>query len=602
LHRHDATPTPAHRARRIDDFAPMKASQFFISTLKEAPADAEVASHRLMLRAGFIKRLSAGIYTYMPMGLRVIRKVEAIVREEMDRAGAIELLMPVVQPAELWLESGRFQKYGPELMRVKDRHDRDFVIQPTSEEVITDIARQELRSYRALPKNFYHIQTKFRDERRPRFGVMRGREFTMKDAYSFDRDLEAAGTSYDRMYAAYVRIFDRMGLVFRAVAADNGTIGGIRSHEFQVIAETGEDAIVYSPGSDYAANMEMAEAVAPAAPRAAPSQPLTKTPTPGASTCEDVAALLGLPLARTVKSLVLATDATDADGRTEATVWLLLVRGDHDLNEIKAGKLPGFAGGFRFATPDEIESRFGCRPGYLGPIGATADVKLVVDRTVAAMSDFVCGANEVDFHYTGANWGRDVPEPDLVADIRNVVAGDPSPDGKGELAIQRGIEVGHVFLLGAHYSRSMEATYLDEGGKPQLLQMGCYGIGITRTVAAAIEQSHDARGMIWPQSIAPFTVVVCPIGYDRSPAVKEAADALHAALIESGIDAMLDDRGERPGAMFADWELIGVPHRIVLSDRGLKAGDVEYQGRRDAAPMSVPHAEVLPFVKGKLAA
>jgi len=581
----------------------MKASQFFISTLKEAPADAEVASHRLMLRAGFIKRLSAGIYTYMPMGLRVIRKIEAIVREEMNRAGAIELLMPVVQPAELWQESGRFQKYGPELMRVKDRHDRDFVIQPTSEEVITDIARQELRSYRALPKNFYHIQTKFRDERRPRFGVMRGREFTMKDAYSFDRDLDAARLSYDAMFAAYVRIFDRMGLVFRPVAADNGSIGGIRSHEFQVIAETGEDAIVYSTGSDYAANIELAEAVAPATPRPAPSTALAKTPTPGKSTCEDVEALLGLPLAKTVKSLVLATEGEAVDGVPAApTIWLLLVRGDHSLNEVKTGKLPGLDRGFRFATAAEIDSTFGCKPGYLGPIGTRRAPKLIVDRSVAQMSDFVCGANEEDFHYTGANWGRDLPEPELVADIRNAVVGDPSPDGKGTLQIQRGIEVGHVFLLGSYYSKSMNATFLDEKGQPQLLQMGCYGIGVTRIVGAAIEQNHDERGMAWPQAIAPFTLVVCPIGYDRSEAVRAAADALYAGLVDAGIDVVLDDRGERPGAMFADWELIGVPHRIVLSDRGLKVGEIEYQGRRDEKASVLPHVEAMAFMKAKLAA
>ena len=581
----------------------MKASQFFISTLKEAPADAEVASHRLMLRAGFIKRLSAGIYTYMPMGLRVIRKIEGIVREEMNAAGAIEMLMPVVQPAELWQESGRFQKYGPELMRVKDRHDRDFVIQPTSEEVVTDIARQELRSYRALPRNFYHIQTKFRDERRPRFGVMRGREFTMKDAYSFDRDLDAARVSYDAMYAAYVRIFSRMGLVFRAVAADNGSIGGIRSHEFQVIAETGEDAIVYSAGSDYAANIELAEAVAPATPRAEPKRVMAKTPTPDASSCETVAELLGLPLTQTVKSLVLATEEVAAEGQApKSTVWLLLVRGDHALNEVKAGKLTGLAAGFRFATVAEIESHFGCKPGYLGPLQTVRPVRLVVDRAVAAMSDFVCGANEAGYHFTGVNWGRDLPEPEVVADIRNVVAGDPSPDGQGVLQIQRGIEVGHVFLLGSYYSKSMHATYLDEGGKPQLLEMGCYGIGITRILGAAVEQNHDARGMIWPQTIAPFEVVICPIGYDRSPAVKQAADNLHEALVASGIDVVLDDRGERPGAMFADWELIGVPHRVVLSDRGLTAGAVEYQGRRDAQASNVATAEVQAFLKAKLAA
>ena len=581
----------------------MKASQFFISTLKEAPADAEVASHQLMMRAGFIKRLGAGIYSYMPMGLRVIRKVEAIVREEMNRAGAIELLMPVVQPAELWQESGRFQKYGPELLRLKDRHDRDFVIQPTSEEVMTDIARQELRSYRALPRNFYHIQTKFRDERRPRFGVMRGREFTMKDAYSFDRDVEAASKSYDQMFAAYTRIFERMGLTFRAVAADNGSIGGVRSHEFQVIADTGEDAIIYCPTSDYAANIEMAEAVAPAAPRAASAAAMVKTPTPGKSTCEDVAQLLGVPLRRTVKSLVLATDETNAAGDVASTtVWLLLVRGDHSLNEIKAGKLPGLKGGYRFATASEIDTHFGCKPGYLGPIGLKQPVKVIADRTVASMSDFVCGANDADFHYTGVNWGRDVPEPDLVADIRNVVEGDPSPDGKGVLAIQRGIEVGHVFLLGAFYSEKMNATYLDETGKPQLMQMGCYGIGITRVLGAAIEQNFDERGIVWPTAIAPFTVVVCPIGYDRSADVRAAADQLHGELIAAGIDAMLDDRGERPGAMFADWELIGVPHRIVLSDRGLKEGKAEYQGRRDAQATTLALADVLPSLKTKLAA
>jgi prolyl-tRNA synthetase len=581
----------------------MKASQFFISTQKEAPADAEVISHRLMLRAGFIKRLSAGIYSYLPMGLRVIRKVEAIVREEMNRAGAVELLMPVVQPAELWQESGRFQKYGPELLRVKDRHDRDFIVQPTSEEVITDIARQELRSYRALPKNFYHIQTKFRDERRPRFGVMRGREFTMKDAYSFDRDAAAAAASYQRMYDAYVRIFERLGLTFRAVAADTGAIGGDRSHEFQVIAETGEDAIVYGVESDYAANIELAEALPLIAARAAPTEPLTKTPTPGKATCEDVAELLGLPLQRTVKSLVLATEASDDEAAApKTTLWLLLVRGDHSLNEIKAGKVPGLAGGFRFATGGEIEHAFGCKPGYLGPIGIDRSVKVVADRTVAAMSDFVCGANDADFHYTGANWSRDLPEPDVVADIRNVVAGDPSPDGKGVLAIQRGIEVGHVFFLGTKYSAPMNATFLDENGKPQLLQMGCYGIGITRILGAAIEQNHDARGMIWPDAIAPFALVICPIGYDRSAAVREAADALHASFEALGVDVLLDDRGERPGAMFADWELIGTPHRMVLSDRGLKEGQVEYQGRRDAEPRVLPLAEATAFMKARLAA
>ncbi|MFG6458380.1 proline--tRNA ligase [Roseateles sp. BYS96W] len=579
----------------------MKASQFFVSTLKEAPADAEVVSHKLMMRAGMIKRLGAGIYNYMPMGLRVIRKVERIIREEMDAAGAVECLMPVIQPAELWQETGRFDKMGPELLRVKDRHGRDFIVQPTSEEVITDIARQELRSYRQLPKNFYHIQTKFRDERRPRFGLMRGREFTMKDAYSFDRDVEAAGRSYDNMYAAYCKIFDRFGLQYRAVAADTGAIGGDRSHEFQVIAETGEDAIVYCPTSDYAANMELAEGVALTPERGAATQALAKTPTPGKSTCADVAELLGLPLAQTVKSLVLATDELDEHGViTKTQVWLLLVRGDHELNEVKAGKVEGLKGGFRFATAGEIDAHFGCKPGYLGPIGLKAPLKIVADRTVANMADFVCGANEVDFHFTGANWGRDLPEPDVVADIRNVVAGDPSPDGKGVLAIQRGIEVGHVFYLGTKYSAAMNATFLDENGKPKLMEMGCYGIGVTRILGAAIEQNHDARGIIWPDAIAPFTVVICPIGADRSAEVKAAADKLYDDLKALGVDVLLDDRGERPGAMFADWELIGVPHRVVLGDRGLKEGQVEYQGRRDDAATKVAVVDIVGHLKGLL--
>ena len=580
----------------------MKASQFFISTQKEAPADAEVLSHRLMMRAGLIKRLGAGIYSYMPMGLRVIRRVESIIREEMNRAGAVELLMPVVQPAELWQESGRFQKYGPELLRVKDRHDRDFVIQPTSEEVITDIARQELRSYRQLPKNFYHIQTKFRDERRPRFGVMRGREFTMKDAYSFDRDADSAGRSYQQMFDAYVRIFQRMGLTFRAVAADTGAIGGDRSHEFQVIADTGEDAIVYCPTSDYAANIELAEAVPLLPRRAAPSQAMTRTPTPGKATCEDVAALLGLPLTQTVKSLVLATDAEQANGRNLTTLWLLLVRGDHSLNEVKAGKVPGLKNGWRFATGAEIEDHFGCKPGYLGPIGTRKPVKVIADRTVANMADFVCGANDADLHITGVNWGRDLPEPDLVADIRNVVEGDPSPDGKGVLAIQRGIEVGHVFYLGTKYSQAMNANYLDETGKPRLLEMGCYGIGVTRLLGAAIEQNHDERGIVWPDAMAPFSVVICPIGMDRSDAVKAAAQSLHDELDASGVSVMLDDRGERPGAMFADWELIGIPHRVVISDRGLKSGQMEYQGRRDAQATPIAAAEAMGLIRSKLKA
>ena len=581
----------------------MKASQFYISTLKEAPADAEIVSHQLMTRAGMIKKLGAGIYTYMPMGLRVIRKVEAIVREEMNRAGAVECVMPVVQPGELWSESGRFQTMGPELLRVKDRHERDFVVQPTSEEAVTDIARQDLRSYKQLPKNLYQIQTKFRDERRPRFGLMRGREFIMKDAYSFDRDEAGAKQSYQKMAAAYRAIFDRFGLTYRAVAADSGAIGGELSEEFQVIAATGEDAIVYSTGSDYAANMEKAEALAPAGARPAPGQAMTRTPTPGKSTCADVAELLSIPLVNTVKSLVLATDALDDKGEVAKTqVWLLLVRGDHDMNEIKASKVPGLDKGFRFATVPEIIEHFGTKPGYLGPIGLQKPVKVVADREVAAMADWVCGANEEDFHLTGVNWGRDLPEPDAVADIRNVVAGDASPDGKGQLAIERGIEIGHIFYLGTKYSKSMDATFLDEDGKPKPFEMGCYGIGITRLPAAAIEQNHDERGIIWPDAIAPFTVVICPVGMDRSEAVKAAAEALYAELVQAGVDVILDDRGERPGAMFADWELIGVPHRVTIGDKGLKDGQVEYQHRRDAAATRVPVAEIGAFVKGRLAA
>ncbi len=574
----------------------MKASQFFISTQKEAPADAEVASHKLMMRAGMIKKLGAGIYTYMPMGLRVIRKVEAIVREEMNRAGAVEMLMPVVQPAEYWQETGRWDKMGPELMRVKDRHDRDYVIQPTSEDVVTDIARQEFKSYKQLPRNFYHIQTKFRDERRPRFGVMRSREFIMKDAYSFDRDLDGAKLSYQKMAKAYRAIFDRFGLKYRAVAADSGAIGGDLSEEFQVIAATGEDAIVYCPNSDYAANMEKAQALAPTGPRPVASQALTKTPTPGQSTCADVAKLLGVVLNTTVKSLVLATDQKNEKAEiVKTTVWLLLLRGDHDMNEIKVNKVAGLAD-FRFATVAEIEGHFGCKPGYLGPLNLLKPVKLVVDREVAALADWICGANQPDFHMTGVNWGRDLPEPNHVADLRNAVEGDESPDGKGKLAIERGIEVGHIFVLGSVYSKPMNATFLDIDGRPKLLEMGCYGIGITRLPAAAIEQNHDDKGIIWPDALAPFTAVICPISPDRFPDVKAAADRLYAELMAAGVDVILDDRGERPGAMFADWELIGVPHRITLGDRGLKEGQVEYQHRRDTQSTQVPLADVAAMV------
>lgn len=577
----------------------MRATRFFISTLKEAPADAEIVSHKLMMRAGMIKRLGSGIYNYMPMGLRVIRKVENIVREEMNRAGAIEMLMPIVQPAELWQETGRWDKMGPELMRVKDRHGRDYIIQPTSEEAITDVVRSDIRSYRQLPVNFYHIQTKFRDERRPRFGLMRGREFTMKDAYSFDRDVDGLKKSYQIMFDAYTRIFQRFGLQFRAVAADNGAIGGSGSHEFHVIAETGEDALVYCPTSDYAANMEAAEAVALSATRPAATASLTKTATPGKAKCEDVAAFLNIPLQSTVKSIVLAVD-DEEKGEAGKQIWLLLLRGDHELNEVKANKVPGLAN-YRFATEAEIVEWFGTLPGYLGPINTKKPVHVVADRTVANMADFVCGANEADFHFTGANWGRDLPEP-LVLDIRNVVGGDPSPDGKGVLAIQRGIEVGHVFQLGTRYSQDMKATFLDENGKPQLLQMGCYGIGVTRILGAAIEQNFDDKGIIWPTAIAPFEVVICPMGMDRSEAVKAETEKLYTAMLDAGIDVILDDRGERPGAMFADWELIGVPHRVVIGDRGLKEGKLEYVGRRDTEATNVPVAEMLAFVQSKLVA
>ena len=578
----------------------MKASQFLISTLKEAPADAEVASHQLMMRAGMIKKLGAGIYTYMPMGLRVIRKVEAIVREEMNRAGAVEVSMPVVQPAELWQETGRFEKMGPELLRIKDRHGRDYVVQPTSEEVVTDIARQEIKSYKQLPVNLYQIQTKFRDERRPRFGLMRGREFTMKDAYSFDRDVETAKASYQVMAQAYRKIFDRFGLRYRAVAADSGAIGGDLSEEFQVIATTGEDAIVYSPGSDYAANMEKAEALAPTSPRAAPGQAMTKVATPDKSTCADVAEYLKLPLENTLKSLVVATDERDEKGEVvKSVVWLLLIRGDRSMNEVKVSKVPGLAD-FRFATLAEIDAHFGCEPGYLGPVRMRKPLRIVADREVALMADWVCGANEPHFHITGVNWGRDLPEPDVIADIRNVVEGDLAPDGSGVLAIERGIEIGHIFYLGTKYSKAMNATFLDVNGKPRFMEMGCYGIGITRLPAAAIEQNHDARGIIWPDALAPFTVVICPISPDRFAEVKAAAEALYAQLLAAGVDVILDDRGERPGAMFADWELIGVPHRITLGDRGLKEGMVEYQHRRDSTATQVPVAEAAAWVRSRL--
>ena len=565
----------------------MKTSKFFISTQKEVPAEAEVISHRLMLRAGIIRRVSAGIYTWLPLGMRVLRKVEQIVRREMNRAGALELVMPVVQPAELWQESGRWQAYGPELLRLKDRHERDFVIQPTSEEAITDLARAELKSYRRLPVHFFQIQTKFRDERRPRFGIMRGREFLMKDGYSFHADYADLQREYRNMHDTYTRIFTRLGLQFRDVAADTGAIGGTGSHEFHVLAESGEDAIAFCPQSDYAANVELAEGIS-REKRAAPTQEMRKVPTPGKATCEDVAQLLKLPLQKTVKSIAVMQDAT---------FHLLLVRGDHALNEIKTQKA---IGAFRFASEKEIVAALHCKPGYIGPVGLK-EVKVLADRTVAAMSDFVCGANEEGFHLAGVNWGRDLPEPQ-VADLRNVVAGDPSPDGKGVLEIARGIEVGHIFQLRTKYSEAMKATFLGEDGAPHPFEMGCYGIGVTRIVAAAIEQNHDARGIVFPAPIAPFEASLVPIGYHKSNQVREAADRLHAQLLEAGVDVLMDDRDERPGVLFADMELIGIPHRLVLSERGLAAGNAEYKGRRDEKPQDLPLAGVVAFLKERLAA
>ncbi len=549
----------------------MRVSQFFLPTLREAPAEAELVSHQLMLRAGMIKRLGSGLYSWLPLGLRVLRKIEQIVREEMDRAGAIEVLMPAVQPAELWEETGRWAVFGPQMLKIKDRHERDFCFGPTHEEVITDIARQDIRSYRQLPVNLYQIQTKFRDEIRPRFGVMRAREFVMKDAYSFHTDHEDLQREYQNMYDAYSRIFDRLGLRYRSVAADTGAIGGTGSHEFHVLADSGEDAIAFSPDSDFAANVELAEAVAPKQERPAATKEMQKVPTPGKTTCEQVTEMLDLPLSRSMKALAVMH---------EDDMVMLLVRGDHQLNEIKASKISGLDP-FRFATEQEIESRIGCRPGYIGPVGLPEGIRVIADRSVATMSDFVCGANEAGFHLTGVNFGRDLPPPSDVADIRNVVAGDPSPDGWGVLEICRGIEVGHIFQLRSKYSEAMKCTFLDDAGKTRPMEMGCYGIGVSRIVAAAIEQGHDDKGIIWPLPIAPFTAAIAPIGYQRNDAVREAANGLHEALTGAGIEVLLDDRGERPGVMFADMELIGVPYRITVGDRGLKQGVVEIHSRHD---------------------
>ncbi|WP_240095743.1 proline--tRNA ligase [Thermomonas flagellata] len=564
----------------------MRLSQFHLRTEKETPAEAEIASHRLMLKAGMIRKLAAGLYTWSPLGLRVLRKVERVVREEMDRAGAIEMAMPSVQPKELWEETGRWAKFGPQLLKIRDRKEQEYCFTPTAEEAVTDFFRQEFSSYKQLPVNLYQITTKFRDEIRPRFGVMRAREFLMKDAYSFHIDEDSLQAEYRNMYATYTRIFTRLGLKFRAVAADTGAIGGSASHEFQVLAESGEDALAYSDGSDYAANVELAEAIAPG-PRPAPAEALREVATPVQKTCEEVAALLGIPLARTVKSVALI--GADADGAPQFI--LALVRGDHVLNEIKLAKLPGLAE-YRLASEAEILEHLGSEPGFLGPRQPRRPIRVIADRTVAAMADFVVGANKSGFHLAGVNWGRDLPEPE-VADIRNVVEGDPSPDGRGVLRIARGIEVGHVFALGRKYSEAMHCRVLDAAGKAVPPMMGCYGIGVSRIVAAAIEQNHDAAGIVWPEPMAPWRVAVCVINPKADPAVTAAAEALYAELTAAGIDTALDDRGLRPGAMFADIELIGIPHRVVVSARGLETGQFEYRARTAAEAETLDKAALL---------
>ncbi|HMM24845.1 proline--tRNA ligase [Pseudoxanthomonas mexicana] len=564
----------------------MRLSQFHLRTTKETPADAELVSHQLMLRAGMIRKLAAGLYTWSPLGLRVLRKVETVVREEMDRAGAIEMIMPTIQPRELWEETGRWEKFGGQLLKITDRKEQHFCYSPTAEEAVTDFARQELSSYKQLPVNFYQIQTKFRDEIRPRFGVMRAREFVMKDAYSFHITDEDLVREYRNMHAAYTRIFTRLGLDFRAVQADSGAIGGDASQEFHVLADSGEDAIAFSTGSDYAANVETAQAAAPG-PRAAASETMTKVATPTQKTCEDVAALLGIPLQRTVKSVAVMTDGGFV---------LALVRGDHAVNEIKLGKVAGMAD-YRLATEAEILAHLGSEPGFLGPIGAKQAIRVVADRDVAAMADFVVGANEAGFHLAGVNWGRDLPEPETVADIRNVVSGDQAADG-GEIRIVRGIEVGHVFQLGRKYSEAMKFTVLDETGKAATPAMGCYGIGVSRIVAAAIEQNHDANGIIWPAPMAPWAVAVCMINPKNDAAVNAAAEQLLADLQAAGLEAVLDDRGLRPGAMFADIELIGIPHRVVVSERGLAAGTFEYRARRATEAENIGRDELLARLRG----
>jgi prolyl-tRNA synthetase len=567
----------------------MRLSQYPISTLKEVPSDAEVVSHRLMLRAGMIRRLAAGLYTWMPMGLRTLQKVERIVREEMNRAGAFELCMPTIQPAELWKESGRWSKYGPELLRFKDRHEREFAYGPTHEEVITDIARRELRSYKQLPVNFYQIQSKFRDEIRPRFGVMRAREFLMKDAYSFHVDEASLKDGYQRMYDAYTRIFTRIGFKFRAVQADSGSIGGNRSQEFHVLAESGEDAIVFSDGDDYAANLELAAALPPAGARAAATQPMTKIHTPGAKTIAQLSEMLRLGPERLLKTLLV-------DGSDGATV-ALLIRGDHELNAVKAQKLPGVANPLRMASAERIRAATGCEPGFIGPVGFQG--KVYADHAAAHMADFVCGGNEKDVHFTGVNWGRDLAEPSSV-DLRNVQSGDPSPSGKGTLQIARGIEVGHIFQLGQLYSEALKATVLDEQGHAMAMYMGCYGIGVTRVVAAAIEQNHDDNGIVWPEAIAPFQVVLVPINYQKSEQVRETADRLYRDFEAAGIDVLLDDRDARPGVKFADSELLGIPHRIVIGDRGLSAGKLEYRQRRQSESTEISAADPVGYIRDRL--
>lgn len=572
----------------------MLASKYHINTSKEAPAEAEVISHKYMLRAGMIRKLGAGIYTYMPLGFKVLKKVEAIVREEMNNAGAIELLMPVVQPAELWMKTERWNAYGPELLRFKDRHSRDFIIQPTSEEVITDIVANEVHSWRQLPLNFYHIQTKFRDERRPRFGLMRGREFLMKDAYSFDRNEEEANKSYQKMYDAYTRIFTRLGLKFRAVNADTGSIGGSRSHEFQVIAQTGEDLIVYNPNSDYAANIELAEAVSLIDKRAPATRDLELVETPNCTKCELVAEYLNVPLETNVKSVVFSVEKDSG----EKVLCMLLIRADHELNDVKVSKLPIFkeAKSYDMATEAQIMEFFGTTPGYLGPVKPLKEVVVIADRTVANMSDFICGGNKDGTHYVGVNWGRDLPEPQ-VEDIRNVVEGDPAADSNGTLAIDRGIEVGHVFFLGDKYSSKLRAVYLDENGKEAVIQMGCYGIGVSRIVAAAIEQNHDENGIIWPLPMAPYEIVICPIGWSKNEEVKAKCLELYEQFKAAGYDVILDDRDMRPGVMFTEWELIGIPIRVTVGERGLKEGVIEVQKRTESEAKKLSLTEVSNYVK-----